>query len=127
MDQSATRLFTRRIDRAALTVYILGAIVPLVALAVVVDRYVLPEMQAGHMSVALIGAVALGPRLRANWSALGRSALVGAALLGMVFIGVNALYTHVVVAPYTKADALRNLRFMGETRIHLDDNVRDAR
>jgi len=58
MDHSAgTSLFTRQIDRAALTVYILGSIVPLVALAIVVDVYALPEIRASHVSAALVGAV----------------------------------------------------------------------
>ncbi len=58
MDQSeGTSLFTRQIDRAALTNFVLGAIFPLVALAVVVDLYALPEMESGQMATALIGAV----------------------------------------------------------------------
>jgi putative nucleotidyltransferase with HDIG domain len=58
MDQSGgTSLFTRQIDRAALTNYFLGAIVPLVALAVVVDVYALPEIEDGKLATALIGAV----------------------------------------------------------------------
>ena len=58
MDQPTdTSTFTRQIDRAALTVYFLGAVVPLAALAVVVDLYVLPQMPQGYMSAALIGAV----------------------------------------------------------------------
>ena len=58
MDHSAgTSRFTKQIDRAALTNYFLGAIVPLVALAFVVDVYVLPELESAQQSTALIGAV----------------------------------------------------------------------
>ena len=58
MDHSAgTAPFTRQIDRAAITNYVLGAIVPLVALAFVVDVYVLPELENRQQSAALIGAV----------------------------------------------------------------------
>jgi putative nucleotidyltransferase with HDIG domain len=42
MASSETSIFSQKLDRAAFTAYFLGAIVPLVALAFVVLRYVLP-------------------------------------------------------------------------------------
>ena len=52
-----TSAFTRQIDRAALGMYFLGAVVPLAALAVVVQLYVLPSLPPGSVSTALVGAV----------------------------------------------------------------------
>jgi putative nucleotidyltransferase with HDIG domain len=54
----AASLFSQTIDRVAVTTYFLGAIVPLVALGVVVDRFALPLMTDRTEMYALIGAVA---------------------------------------------------------------------
>jgi len=48
-----TSIFSQKLDRAALTAYFLGAIVPLVALAFVVERYVLPTQSDGDTGFGL--------------------------------------------------------------------------
>jgi putative nucleotidyltransferase with HDIG domain len=61
-----SRMFSGEIDRAAFIVYFLGAVVPLVGLAVVVDGYVLPTLTDRNAEIALtvgvgsIGALTLG-------------------------------------------------------------------
>jgi HD-GYP domain-containing protein (c-di-GMP phosphodiesterase class II) len=45
-------IFSQKLDRSAFTAYFLGAVVPLVALAVVVERFVLPRL---HDRLALLG------------------------------------------------------------------------
>jgi putative nucleotidyltransferase with HDIG domain len=54
----SSSIFSQKLDRAAFTAYFLGAIVPLVALAVVVQRYVLPGNPDGRLGVGLTGLVA---------------------------------------------------------------------
>lgn len=51
-------IFSQKLDRVAFTAYFLGAIVPLIALGVVVDRFVLPTIEDRLASAGLIGAVA---------------------------------------------------------------------
>jgi putative nucleotidyltransferase with HDIG domain len=51
-------IFSQQLDRAAFTVYFLGAIVPLVALAFVVQRYVLPAQTDGFLGTGLTALVA---------------------------------------------------------------------
>ncbi|HBZ71939.1 MAG TPA: hypothetical protein DEP35_20310 [Deltaproteobacteria bacterium] len=57
--RSAHRLsmFSQRIDRAILTGYFLGAIVPLVALAVLALRYVVPALPEGPVAEGLLGGL----------------------------------------------------------------------
>jgi putative nucleotidyltransferase with HDIG domain len=50
-------LFSHKLDRTAFTAYFLGAVVPLVALAVVVDRFALPEIHDRLATLGLIGAL----------------------------------------------------------------------
>jgi HD-GYP domain-containing protein (c-di-GMP phosphodiesterase class II) len=59
MDKPASRgsIFSQKLDRVAFLAYLLGAIVPLLALAVVVQRFVLPEVSDRLASFGLIGAV----------------------------------------------------------------------
>jgi putative nucleotidyltransferase with HDIG domain len=55
-------IFSQKLDRAAFTAYFLGAIVPLIALAVVVERYVLPfenEPGLGGGLTALVASIAV--------------------------------------------------------------------
>ena len=49
-------LFSQKLDRSAFTAYLLGAVVPLLALAVVVQRFVLPALRD---QVAILGLVPL--------------------------------------------------------------------
>lgn len=50
-------LFSHQLDRSALTAYLLGAVVPLGALAVVVQRFVLPELRDRLAVLGLVGSV----------------------------------------------------------------------
>jgi len=55
-------IFSQKLDRAAFTAYFLGAIVPLIALAFVVERYVLPSDSDGGLAphlTALVASIAL--------------------------------------------------------------------
>ena len=45
-------IFSQKLDRAAFTAYFLGAIVPLIALAFVVERYVLPSRERARARLA---------------------------------------------------------------------------
>lgn len=53
----APSIFSEKLDRAASTAYFLGAVAPLVALAVVIDRFVLPHLHDRLAISGLIGAV----------------------------------------------------------------------
>jgi putative nucleotidyltransferase with HDIG domain len=58
---SQSRLFTGALDRAAFLVFFLGAVVPLVGMAVVMDRFALPSVENDAVQVALIaGLVSIG-------------------------------------------------------------------
>jgi len=50
-------IFSHKLDRAAFTAYFLGAVVPLVALVVVVDRFVMPALGDRLARLGLRGAV----------------------------------------------------------------------
>ena len=50
-------IFSEKLDRSAFTAYFLGAVAPLVALAVVVERFVLPRLHDRLALVSLVGAV----------------------------------------------------------------------
>jgi len=52
------RLFSDKLDRLAFSTYFLGAVVPLLSLAVVVERFALPTVTERNQSLALIGLVA---------------------------------------------------------------------
>jgi putative nucleotidyltransferase with HDIG domain len=51
-------IFSHKLDRAAFTAYFLGAVAPLAALAVVVERFVLPALDDRLAIWGLVGAVA---------------------------------------------------------------------
>jgi len=51
-------IFSQKLDRVAFSAYLLGAIVPLAALAWVVESFVMPEVSDRYLRFALIGAVA---------------------------------------------------------------------
>jgi len=65
-----------------------------------------------YAAVGLIGATAMVGGLRLQWMPLARFALVSVVLIAAVLIGVRAFYTHVVVAPYTKDNALKGLTLL---------------
>src|SRR5256885_410008 len=51
------RIFSGELDRAAVIVYFLGAVVPLIGFGLVVDRYALPAIEDHDSEVALIAAL----------------------------------------------------------------------
>ena len=57
--QSANRLsiFSRSLDVSALVTYMLGAVVPLVALAYVAQKYVLPTMVEERQAMGLVALI----------------------------------------------------------------------
>lgn len=58
----SSSIFSQKLDRAAFTAYFLGAIVPLIALAFVVEHYVLPTHLDSRLGVglpALVASIAL--------------------------------------------------------------------
>ena len=65
-----------------------------------------------YASIGLLGTIALVGRLRLRWVPLTRFVLVSAALITTVLLGVRAFYTHVVVAPCTKADMMKRLHLL---------------
>ena len=67
-----------------------------------------------YAAVGLLGAFALAGRLRLRWGALMRLLAISAAIIVPAFVGVRIFYTHVVVAPYTRADALRRLHLVSD-------------
>jgi HD-GYP domain-containing protein (c-di-GMP phosphodiesterase class II) len=56
--ESSSSIFSQKLDRAAFTVYFLGAIVPLIALAYVVQHYVIPANPDDGLGVGLTALVA---------------------------------------------------------------------
>ena len=66
-------IFSQSLDRAAFLAYLLGAVVPFVALAFVVHRFVLPALPEGHSSSALIAlTVSVGVLSAASFLVLRR-------------------------------------------------------
>jgi Na+/H+-dicarboxylate symporter len=75
------------------------------------------------VTTALIGAHALQGRARLRLLPLLRFAGITAALVAVALIGIRAFYTYVVVAPYTKDQALRGLHLLANPQpalIHQD-------
>ena len=55
-------IFSQRLDRTTFTAYFLGAVVPLLALGFVVDRYVIPTIPEKSQiigMIALVGSIAV--------------------------------------------------------------------
>jgi putative nucleotidyltransferase with HDIG domain len=52
-------IFSQTLDRAVFATYFLGAVVPLIALAVVIHRYALPTLDRGADRYAMFGMVAM--------------------------------------------------------------------
>ncbi len=57
-EQSSASIFSQKLDRVAFTAYFLGAVVPLIALAFVVERYVFPIITDRLATFGLIGLIA---------------------------------------------------------------------
>ena len=56
-ESKATSEQPRLLDRVAFAAYFLGAVFPLAALAVIVDRFVLPELESSLAASGLIWLV----------------------------------------------------------------------
>jgi hypothetical protein len=64
------------------------------------------------VAIALIGAFALQGRTRLRFVPMVRFSAVTVALLAVALVGIRAFYTYVVVAPYTKDQALKGLHLL---------------
>ncbi len=64
-------------------------------------------------TIGLIGTMALVGHVRLNWLRLARVAFIGAAIIVLILFGLRLFYNNVVVVPYTMADMLKSLRFLG--------------
>jgi ABC-type amino acid transport substrate-binding protein len=71
-----------------------------------------------YASVGLIGTMAILGKLQFHWLRLLKYVLASTLLVSLVIAGVNVFYTHIVIAPYTKDEALKSLR--------LQDGVQSA-
>lgn len=69
-----------------------------------------------YAAVGLLGAIALAGGVRVRRVPLIRFVVISVVLLITGVLGTRAFYTHVVVAPYTRDDALRRLRLMGDVQ-----------
>ncbi len=70
-------------------------------------------LAAMHLStIGLVGAVAMQGLARARPARLLRFGVVSALLLAVALLGLRAFYTHVLVVPYTKAEALAGLQLL---------------
>jgi Na+/H+-dicarboxylate symporter len=74
------------------------------------------------VAIALIGAYALQGRMRLRFGPLARLVCITVVLLAAALIGIRTFYTYVVVAPYTKAQALRNLHLLGRPQPYTVNN-----
>ena len=64
------------------------------------------------VTIALVGTFALQGRLRLRLLPLARFLGVTVALLAITLIGIRLFYTYVVVAPFTKAEALAGFQLL---------------
>ncbi len=65
-----------------------------------------------YSTIALIGTFALAGLVRIRALPLLRAVAIGGALIVAIMTGVRAFYTHVVVVPYTKDEALKGLHLL---------------
>ena len=82
------------------------------------------------VTIALIGAFALQGRTSVRLLPLARLTVVSAVLLAAALIGIRTFYTYVVVAPYTKHEALKGLHLMTDpqpAKVHTEESTRLAR
>jgi Na+/H+-dicarboxylate symporter/ABC-type amino acid transport substrate-binding protein len=64
------------------------------------------------VTIALVGTFALQGRIRLRLLSLARFIGVTVTLLAVALIGIRLFYTYVVVAPFTKAQALRSFQLL---------------
>lgn len=75
------------------------------------------------ITIALIGTFALQGRIRLRLLPLARYIGVTVALLAVALIGIRLFYTYVVVAPFTKAEALKGFQLLAcpqPARVHTE-------
>ena len=84
-----------------------------VSIDVIISRFGTLMAAMHYATIGLIGTMAIVGHIRLKWSRLVRVALIGSALVVPILFGVRTFYSTVVVAPYTKADLLKSLRFLG--------------
>jgi ABC-type amino acid transport substrate-binding protein len=83
-----------------------------------------------YASIGLLGSIAMMGRVHIHWHPLTRLVLISTALITTTLLGVRAFYTHVVVAPYTKADTMKRLNLMGHPQpatVYTDESETLAR
>ena len=77
-----------------------------------------------YAAVGLLGSIAMAGRVRIRRGPLIRFAVTSLVLIAIGVVGVRVFYTHVVVAPYTKDDAVRRLRLTSvpqPSTVHTDE------
>jgi len=84
-----------------------------VSIDVIISRFGTLISAMHYATIGLIGTMALVGHIRLRWFRLLRVAFIGTALIVPILFGVRAFYSTVVVAPYTMADMLKSLRFLG--------------
>ncbi|MDJ0985179.1 MAG: cation:dicarboxylase symporter family transporter [Desulfobacterales bacterium] len=84
-----------------------------VSIDVIIVRFGTLIAAMHYATIALIGTMALVGHIRLRWFRLLRVAFIGTALIVPILFGVRTFYSTVVVAPYTMADMLKSLNFLG--------------
>ena len=64
------------------------------------------------VTIALIGSFALQGRTRVRWLPLARFAGISVAMVAVALVGIRAFYSYLVVAPYTKDEALKDVHLI---------------
>jgi ABC-type amino acid transport substrate-binding protein len=84
-----------------------------VSIDVIIVRFGTLIAAMHYATIGLIGTMALVGHIRLSWFRMLRVAFIGTALIVPILFGVRTFYSTVVVAPYTMADMLKSLRFLG--------------
>ena len=84
-----------------------------VSIDVIISRFGTLISAMHYVTIGLIGTMALVGHIRLRWFRMLRVAFIGTALIVPILFGVRTFYSTVVVAPYTMADMLKSLRFLG--------------
>lgn len=87
-----------------------------VTVDVITSRFGTLLAVAYYAAIGLIGAIATVGALTFDWTRVLRFALISSVAFAVVLTGTHNFYTHLVVAPYTKADVLRSLHLLDEPR-----------
>ena len=93
---------------------------------VIVSRFGTLVSAMHYATIGLIGAFALAGTAYLRLQSLLRVAVVGVLLVAAALVGVRAFYTHVVVVPYTKDQALRGLNLLRRAQpvvVHLEPPI----